>query len=406
MKRVILVGVLLSLAGVAAAQSGKKFLNDAYDAYSRGYYEKAKTAIDKCIEFDDTKADAKAWLYRGNIYLTIEDAKMGKDSLKYKHLCDNCAEIAYESYMKSNGIDPNFKMSGGMVIHSAQQGLEYCAIMLFNSAYAAMEEESSKEKASERNYEPMYQLAKKAVTANSKNAEAVYCLGLASFLTNRKDEAKANYHKLVGGKYERSMYPYTSLANIYQEENDTVRAIKVMQDGVSVFLRDTAFDVKYAEAYSVVMSWAGKGEEAAEMMNKALAKDPTNYTMLTNYGSALVNNKKYDEAEGYLRRAVEIEPNAAIANYNLGHCYLQVALNKTTEVNGLPANASEELYDKLKAEEKVLYEKARPYVEKAHELDPNDEDTLKMLRQIYMRIGASAEEKTIIEKLNALKKKE
>ena len=398
MKRVFFLGVFLSLAGIVSAQSGKKFMNDAYGAYSNGYYDKAKTAIDKCITYDDTKADAKTWLYRGNIYLMIESMKMTKDSNRYKNLCDNCGEIAFDAYMEANRIDPKVEVPT-MSIGTPRKGLVFCSDVLVNDVFDAIER---------RDNERAYQLAKKATTANSTNERAIYCLALTASILGKNDEAKARYADLVKMK-SKNIYAYTALAEIYRKEEDKANADSVMEKGAVFFLQDT-FIMNYANVYVGVMSWVGKSEKVFEVVEKGLQKDPKNYYLLMSYGLALLDEKKYEEAEGYFIRAVEISSADVIANYNLGLCYFQNALDKFEQLDKLPLDDNES-YERLKAEEKVLYEKARPYVEKAYELDNNDVPTLTMLQKIYARSGASDEEtvekaKVIGEKLNALRKKE
>jgi Flp pilus assembly protein TadD len=392
MKKGICIGIFVSLAGVALAQSGgsgKRSLNDAYGAYSNGYYDKAKTAIDKCIEYDDTKADAKTWFYRGNIYLMIEAMKSTKDSLRYKNLCDNCAEIAYDAYLQAGQIDPKVSVPT-MNIKNYKEAMSYCSEMLIRDVYRALEK---------KNNETAYQLAKKAYNA-SADVSSGYWAGYASERANKKDEAKTYYAACLKMKDTASIYTYINLANLYREENDTAKAAKVMQDGMPVFLQeDTAhFDVNYAVAYSIIMAWVGRSEEGNKIMDRALQKDPTNYILLINYGSNLIGSKNYQEAEYYLNRALSLQPNDVFANYNMGNCFYNMSVDKSKELDNIPIDNSA-LYDSTKAEADALLEKARPYLEKAHELDPKDTNTLTMLRNVYARSGATDKLNEVNEKL-------
>ena len=393
MKKVIFVGVFLSLAGFVLAQSGKRSLNDAFGAYSNAYYDKAKTAIDKCIEFDDTKADAKTWFYRGNIYLMIEAMKSTNDSARYKNLCDNCAEIAYDAYMQAGKIDPKVEVQS-MNIKNIKEAMGYCADMLIRDVYRAMEK---------RDNESAYRLAKKAYSANSSDPDVIYYAGYASELVNKKEEAINYYSVLMKMKNNTNMYSYIRLASLYREDNDTAKTVKVMQDGAVVFLQnDTTFNVNYAEAYSIMMAWAGKTEEAAEVMDKALQKDPQNYVLLINYGSGLIANNHVDEAEVYFKRALGIKPDDAIANFNLGACYMKMYQNKSDALADIPIENTD-LYDSEKKIADAILEQAKPYLEKAHELDPTDTQTLRTLRSLYARIKDGEKlYKEVEEKLNKL----
>lgn len=396
MKKVIFMGVFLSLAGIAGAQSGKRALQNAYQNYSNQYYDKAKTAIDECITYEDTKADAKTWFYRGNIYLMVEFSKSKKDSNRYKNLCDNCGEIAFDAYMKAFEIDPKLEVPGMVGLSTIQAGLKNCSDILVNESIDAI---------NKQDYERAYLLAQKACKADGEKENAIYCMGLTAELLKKTDEAKSNYDKLVKSK-SKTMPPYVRLALIYQTEDDKPNAVKVMEEGANIFLNDTAFDVKYAEAYAFIMLWAGNSKDGIAIAEKALKRNPKSYTMLVSVGTKLTENKKYEDAEDFLKRALEIESDDIVANYNLGFCYFQNALDKFEEQNNVPLNDNES-YERLKAEGNALLEKAMPYVEKAHELDPNDKHTLTMLQKIYARIeGKTEERKATEEKLQELKKNE
>jgi len=389
MKKVIFIGVFLSLTGLIFAQSGKKALQTAYGAYSNQYYDKAQKAIDEAITYDDTKADAKTWFYRGTIYLMIELMKDTKDSVFHKKLCSNCAEIAFESYMKANEIDKELKVPT-MRIQTVQDGLKYCSERLLIDAVRALMTDDK---------ESAYKWAKMAYKANSLDTNAVFYAGYTAELAKQYDEAKSYYMELMKFKSYKSIQPYSRLASIYQEEKDTARAVKVMQNGAAIFLQDTAFNVDYAVVYSIIMAWAEKSEEVFEMYENALQKAPENYTLLTNYASDLLKREKYDEAEQYFKRAAEIKPNDATANFNLSNCYFRKYAAKLKEINDI---VGDEDYQKAKEESKLLLETAKPYAEKAHELDPEDVSALRLLKGIYMQSGAREEEKVIDEKLNAL----
>jgi len=388
MKKVILIGGFLSLASFIFAQSGSKELRNAYSYYGQEYYDKAKIAIDKCIVFEDTKADAKTWMYRGNIYLMIESKKGTRDSVYYRKACDNCAEVAYDAYMQALKIDPEIEVS--MNIKNPRAGLRYVSDLLVRDAYRAMQKQD---------LEQAYQLAKKAVKANDKNIDALHVLGRAAEILKKNDEAKANYREIVKTlprDTSHIMYTYIYLANLYLNEGDYPNAVKTIETGVPFFLHDTCFKIDYAITYSIVMMGAGRSEDAEEIMAKALKKDPKNLTLLVNYGSQLNTAKFYDEAEVYFKRALEIAPNDMVVNYNLGNVYFNNFVDKYRNLNKIEDNTE---YAKAKEEATATLMQARPYLEKAQELDPNDKNTLIMLRRLYMEAGEADKQKAVEEKL-------
>ena len=108
MKKLVVLLPLFFVMTIAIAQSGKRDLNNAYNAYSNGYLDRALTAIERCIQAEDTKDEAKTWMYRGNIYLLIAAAEEGSE---YKALSANPAEEAFDSYNKALALDKDISVS-------------------------------------------------------------------------------------------------------------------------------------------------------------------------------------------------------------------------------------------------------------------------------------------------------
>ena len=362
----------------------KKEKNNAYSHYLNGYYDRAKEAIDRAILNDETKTDATVWMYRGNIYLQLANSK----EKEYKNLCNNCAEVAFEAYFKALELDP--KVTVSMNITNPSKGLEYCAGFLYDEARVLY---------SNGKYEEAYSVIEKAHKADENNEDIMYLMALIAEVTKRTDVTKSCYGKLVRKK-TKNIVVYARLANIYRMENDTTKAVNTMSAGAPMFLDDT-INVDYAIAYSIILSWAGKTDEATEVMDKALEKYPDNHILLINYGSELTNGKNYTQAEKYLKRALELQPNELTALYNLGNCYYNSYVDKKNSLNDIEDNDEAE---RLRIEYLKLLEQARPYLEKAHEMDSKDRNTLIMLRTIYSYLNLKDEGKAVDEKLNALGK--
>ncbi|MDR1458640.1 MAG: tetratricopeptide repeat protein [Bacteroidales bacterium] len=378
--------VVFLLFAMSFAHSQKKELNNAYTNYGNGYYDRAQTAIDKAILNEETKNEAKTWLYRGNIYLQLAVTK----EKEYIGLCTNCGEIAYDSYLKALELDPN--VTAGMNIADPRQGLKYCANVLYDEAIKFFEQQK---------YEESFSVAEKAYKADRTQQYIVYLYAYTAELTKRMDIAKTNYNDLVQRK-SKDIMVYVRLVNIYKLENDTAKVLNVIKAGEPIFFSGDSINVDYAVAYSIALSWAGKVDEATDIMNRALEKYPTNHTLLVNYGSELSNQRNYEEAEKYFKRALELQPNDLIAIYNLGNCYYNNYVERRKAMDDIVDNDE---YRREEEKNSKLLEQARPYLEQAHELDPKDINTLQMLRLIYANMRDTENElKAVEEKINALGK--
>ena len=449
MRKLSFIGSLLLATVLVNGQ--KKEVNNAYNAYVNAYFDKAKDAIDRAILNDETAKDAKTWMYRGNIYLRIADIRekeshwqrakadslrLGKPApvltrdqqseMSYANLCTNCAEIAYESYMKAFALDPKITVEN-MGINDPGKGLGYCSGYLYSDALKLFEN---------KKYEEAYVLLDKANKAAAETQDYIkFLMAYSAEMAGKKDVAKTIYNNMIRAK-SKDIKAYQQLANIYKSENDTAKVLSVMKLGEPIFIigeneetkdgkdakdtksaknskenakdtvKETKKDTLYREfvlSYSIFLSWAGKADEAADLIDDALAKYPNNHILLISYGTALSDDGQYAKAEKYLKQALDLNPDTNELKallYNLGACYYNSYVDSRKAAEKITNDAE---YNKVVKEAEKLLEQARPYLEQAHQLDPKDKGTILMLRTVYLQMGLTDEYKAMDAKLNALK---
>ena len=438
MRKLSFIGGLLMATVLVYGQ--KREVNNAYNAYLNGYLDRAKDAIDKAITNDETAKEAKTWMYRGNIYLRIADSK------DFQKLCTNCAEIAYESYMRAFQLDPHVTVEN-MGIKTTGEGLGFCAGYLYSDAVKLYEKNK---------FEEAHLLLDKAnKAANGRQDYIMFLLAYTAELTGKKEVAKSVYNDMINRVINNTKMPskdiraYRQLAELYKLENDTVKMLNVLKIGEPLFLieedkedkekqekkepqenkpvqdtknkkkpqdvkktddsnlsKETMKDTLYREyalIYSAYLSWAGKTDDAAEIIDNALEKYPDNHILLISYGTALSDDKQYAKAEQYLRKALEIQPNDLMALYNLGNCYYNNFVDIRNYIRDNP-NLNDKEYQRLKDESKALLEESLPYLKKAHAMDSKDRNTIIMLRTVYLQMNLMEEYKAMDEKFNALGK--
>lgn len=374
MKKSVLIAVLVTILSMSYSQVRE--LRNAYNHYINQYWDRAKLAIDKAAENDETKNDAKTWLYRGNIYLQLGYVQMDPKKKEYHGLCTNCGEIAYDSYMKALQIDRTVE-EPSMGIKDPIKGLTFCTDLLYNEAVNQLRK---------NDFNQAFVIAEKAYNSNKNNEGAMYIYAITAEYVNKKDIAKVRYNDMI--KRNTKMYdPYIKLASIYKEEKDTLNAIRV----VNLRPEDDTINVGFVINKSVILMWAGQINEATEVMNKALAKNPDNHLLLFGLGSAFSDQKKYDEAEKYLMKALETKPDDINTIYNLGNSYYNHYADIYNEMDKIDLKDAD-AYDKAQKECQVLLRKALPLLVKAYELDPEDKNTMIMLKNIYLRIDKTEEE--------------
>ncbi|MBO4282073.1 MAG: hypothetical protein J5873_02635 [Bacteroidales bacterium] len=359
--------LMLTVGAASFLFAQKSAVNSAYTHYGNQYWDKAKRSIDAACLHPDTKDDAKTWMYKGNIYLMIAN----NTNPKYSNLCVDPLDTAYAAYYKAFQLNQDIRVA--MQIATPSTGLKYCSDLFYNQAIAAI---------NAKDYEQAFQKGEKSFKCNPENRDAEYLYALTAELSGKKDIAKQHYGKLVKANIKKNE-PYMHLSLLYKEENDTARALAVIKR--HSVLKDTSsqINIDYATTEAIVYAWAGDIEKSMAIMDKALAQDPNNYTLLVNMGTELTSQKNYVKAEELLQKANALKPDDYMILYNLGTCYYNCYVDLAKAMGSISDDAE---YAKAEDSTQVLLRKALPYLEKALSVEGNDRNTLLMLSFIYPRI--------------------
>ena len=107
---------------------------------------------------------------------------------------------------------------------------------------------------------------------------------------------------------------------------------------------------------------SGNHELALTNLNTAIINDSKNVVLYFARGTVYENLKDEENAVADYKKALELDADYYDAAYNLGAYYFNMGADKINKSNDLPLNAAKE-YNALKAEAKVDFETAVPYVE-------------------------------------------
>jgi tetratricopeptide (TPR) repeat protein len=111
---------------------------------------------------------------------------------------------------------------------------------------------------------------------------------------------------------------YISLAQVYSDADKHDQAVKVLQDAQAKFPADDSI----AFELGTVFDKAKKFADAETAFRSVLARDPQNATALNYLGYMLAERgERLDESVGYLKRALEIEPDNGSFLDSLGWAY-------------------------------------------------------------------------------------
>lgn len=393
MKKLIMTAAFAAFVLSLGAQSLN--VSSAHEAMKRGYLKKAKTYIDAACEHEDTKDEAKTWLYKGLIYSQIGADNQSKKP-KFKDLAPNWADEAYNAALECKRLDEKQEYAQKVNEVFGFVGQEY-----YNQAEAAYKE---------KDYTLALEKADKSVTAFNNAGRSnfaqngLYVAGLSSVATKDTASVIKFFNQMTNKKTEIN-YVYTTLFNIYKAKKDNANAMKVATRYQKNCKKDYRAYLMVAEGYLL----DNNIEKSKEQLNVVLdmTKDSADlYPMvLVLSADVLVNSGDFDGAIAKYNESLTLKPNQFEANFGLGGMYFNRAADKTNAANQLDPFDEEKLalIEKLESEAKDLYRQSISYLETAVAyIDALTDETAKtnMRANLFNVLGALEKAYAKVDMLN------
>ena len=377
MKKIVFVTGLSLLTIGSFAQMGK--VMGAYNYLQYNDLDKAKNSIDLATVHEKSKSNAKTWLYRGKVYYAIHVSK----EEKFKTLHDNPLKEAYTAYLKAFEFDTK-----KIDIKDLQNSLAICVPSLFSAGVESFNSNSYPDAVEK--FETCISIGEKLGTIDTL---AAYNAALASERGEMNDKALKYYQKCADLGYGGASV-YSSMAAIHKAAGDEVAALAVLKKGREKHPDNQ--DMITAEINFYLKD--GKYDEAFDNLSLAIKNDPNNATFYFARASINDQRKQYEEAKADYIKAIELKPDYFDALYNLGALYFNQGAETNNQANDLPLNEAKK-GEELRAKADELFKGALPHLEKAHELNSSDKNTMVSLKNIYARTGDTEKYKVINEKL-------
>lgn len=366
--KVTLALLFLGMAGQAWAQKSKVL--SAYK-YEQAYLStrkcdelaKASEAIELGAKDEVSSTWAKTWYYRGNIYY---NAYISEDDA-CKNISNEALDLAYQSYVKALELDEKERYKDDInpklaVISSyfLQQGASFYNKKAYGDAL------SSFEKCNEV-----------AAMFNKVDTNALYNSALSAEKVKNYGKAVLYYEGLIDINYGGPKI-YYFLANAHRLNGDSEKARQAIVDGRKAYPDDE--DLILDELGFYLQN--DQSEEALENLALAIEKSPSN--PLLHFAKGTVYDKLGDlsSAEAAYKEALALDATYFDANYNLGALYFNKGVEMNLKANEI-AEADVKNFKAAEAEARRYFDMALPYLETAHNLDPNDKSTLISLKKLY-----------------------
>lgn len=341
----------------------------AYNYMKDQEYTKAFEYIEKATTNEKTALDAKTWFYRGNI---IAGAIQAKNQEVLAQLGDDpVAELA-KTYKKTLDLDEkdNYSKDLKRIIPAAKNLALNTGVNSFN----------------EKKYEEAYEYFKASATfsdiLNEYDTLAYFNAGLAADRGGKPDKAIEMYQKCADVGYNGSQI-YGLMAQIYEEQENEEALLAVVAEGREKYPNDQSLILKELNYYL----GNKKYDLAKTNLKAAISNDAENEILHFALGTVYENLKEDDLALKSYEEAIRLKPDYFDAYYNLGAYIFNRGVEYNNEGNELDFRKDKAKIEALKKKSDKAFADAIPYLEKAHEIDPEDKQTIKTLSNLYLRMG-------------------
>ncbi|MBI3500789.1 MAG: tetratricopeptide repeat protein [Bacteroidetes bacterium] len=410
MKKYILI-LFIAAGGISYSQN--KNLNSAtalYEDYKK-FNDKnsllqAKEKIDLAAKDETTAGKEKTWFYRGEIYLSLFDLNLKNEMNKsadgdinkkllgaYQAVSMNELDEALQSFQKETELDEKKIYSD-----DANLKIKVIANDYSDRAYSSLRN---------KNYADAVPYYEKSVEMKLKmnvtDTASINNLAVAASHEKEYKKAEKYYEKLIAINYKPET-SYLTIIQLYKDAEDTASLRKIILKASDAMPESYLLLIEKINLYLK----SGKSEDAIASIHRALEKNPDNHELHLVLGQTY-NKVAFPKdaagndlprtansaglakkAEEEFNKAIELKPGYFAGLYSLGVFY--------NNMGAAIINEAENTKDpkKVKAEEAradSIFQKAIPLLEKAHELDATDKDTMRTLRQLYARTGQGETEK-------------
>ena len=379
-----LIVFLTLLASTAAAWAQPEVVS-AYNANSSGDYVKAIEYIEKAMSNPKATEKDKTWRYRGQIYYNVV-TKGGELAKSYP----NALRLSLESYLKARELDTKgfYEREILLAIGLLQTAANNAGIELYNAGDFG-------------NAGTQFDLAHEvALSFKGVDTVAVFNAALCYEKSNQIELAVARYRTC--GEYGYQVpNVYLFAASLMRKQGNVEGALAELQAARTKYPREQGLVIEELNIYLESRDY----DRAEKAMDVAIELDGTNEILWFSKGSVLDSQGKTEAAAEAYQRAIALKPDYFDANYNLGAMYFNQAVQDINAANDMwsprmtPTQKTEQT--RLEAQAKSRFEQAKPFLEKAHEVNPEDRDTMRSLRDVYTRTGEDAKLNYINTKLGA-----
>lgn len=386
MKKIFLLIAAFSISFGTMAQKGK--VTSALSYIDQGILDKAKEAIDAALVNESSMNWFNTYFAKGKLC----QATFESENPKFKAFYTDPLGEAYASYEKAMELDAKGSIKKKIITNMIYNSL---ALNLFKQGSTQFEAKDFENAL--KSFETQIKITESDKYAGAIDTGMYYNAGLAAVNSGKYDKAIPYFEKCAEMKY-LGITPYYQIYESYLGKGDTVKAESILMNLTNVFPNDKTITLQLIDLYLK----SNKNDEALKYIKIAKENDTTNYSLYYAAGIMYLNQNKFDEAITELTKSIELKSDFYDNQYALGVSYINKAADMFVKANDI---MDIKKYTAATDEANIVYSKALPYMEKAHELKPEDTFAMQSLKELYYRLKMTDKYNTIKAQLDAIGQK-
>ncbi|HSD07632.1 tetratricopeptide repeat protein [Flavobacterium sp.] len=185
---------------------------------------------------------------------------------------------------------------------------------------------------------------------------------------------------------------YKNIALIYIQQGKIAEAKKAVSDARKANPTDSSLLLTEANLYLETKDM----DMYKKLITEALQENPKDVNLIFNLGVISAQAKDYVEAEKFYNKVIELDPTYINGYINMAAMKLENEQVIIDAMNKLGTSADDmKKYNALKKKREDLFRSTIPYLQKAVELDPKNQDVTKTLLNVYSALEMTAEYKAL-----------
>lgn len=311
------------------------------------YLSEAKKAVDKSIQTRSDSANLTKNVYKTVVYASIAF----QDSSNTLKQPANFQDQVYDLIAKVSKNQKKFKFDTEIAFAKRCLSNSY-----IRSAFKEL---------ANYNFAPALTFFQKAKTLTPAVPALNVYLAYTYEKLGKQREAVKYYDDLIKSGDNKLEYVQTAV-NLYKTLGDTAQALTVIKKGRETYPKNKFLLFEEANIYNNKKDYVA----LRRLLNELVATEPNEEDIMFLAATCYDHLNEYDQAESFYLKAIEINGNNYDPIYNLGILYLKKA-DMAKGTNRFEENLS----------------KSKQWLEKAHEITPNDVNGLRILKMLYAETG-------------------